>query len=51
MDWRLRMWDSSNVDVANPFLFHQRPAVLSVRDIVVRLHMSTQSDIHAFGAR
>ena len=47
MAWRRRRWDDGNIDVSDPFLCHQRPNVLSVQDIMVRLHMLNQSTIHA----
>ena len=48
MDWRFRSWAGGDVDVVDPFLLHQRSAVLSVQDIVVRLRISKQSAIHVW---
>ena len=48
MAWRRRRWAGGDIDVDYPFLFHQSPAVLSVRDIVVHSHTLKQSAIHAW---
>ena len=48
MDWKRRSWDGGDVDVADPFLCHQRPLVLSVQDSVVRLLIPKQLYIHAW---
>ena len=43
-----RRWAGSNIDVVNPFLCHQRSAMLSVWDSVVCLCMPNQLYIHAW---
>ena len=46
MALRHRRWDGGYVDVADPFLYHKRPSVFSVREILVHLRISKQSAIY-----
>ena len=48
MAWRHRRSAGVNVGIDDPFLYHQRPAVMSVWGSVVRSYMSKQSAIHVW---
>ena len=48
MAFRHRRWAGGDVYIADPFLCHQRPSMLYVRDRVGCFHMSNQSAIHAW---
>ena len=48
MAWRRGRWAGGDFYVANTFLFHQRPAVLSMWYRMVCSHMLKQSAIHVW---